>query len=112
MKTSIVSTIVLALVASAELAEGCAVYGRCRCQATDGSPVNNATVQACGKLRENTRGAEGGTAFLTTTDMTNTTWCNWGRDGNNWSSVNNCSMRVLCTMFGASGADSWCEDKN
>ncbi|KAK2028641.1 hypothetical protein LX32DRAFT_392722 [Colletotrichum zoysiae] len=117
MKSSIISTIVLALAASVELAEGCAQYQRCRCQMADGSPNNNVTTLACEARRQADHdgydGADGphSTAFLTTTDSQNTTWCNGGRNGKRFFNPDNCLFRDACTQLGATGSDSWCEGK-
>ncbi|KAK2054446.1 hypothetical protein LY76DRAFT_522539 [Colletotrichum caudatum] len=115
MKSSILSTIILALAASVELAEGCAQYERCRCQMADGSPNNNITTLACELRREanHKNGADSplSTAFLTNTDSQNTTWCNGGRNGRIAFAPNNCLFREACTQLGATGSDSWCEGK-
>ncbi|KAK2042048.1 hypothetical protein LZ31DRAFT_556417 [Colletotrichum somersetense] len=115
MKISILSTIVLALAASVELAEGCAKYQRCRCQMADGSPDNNVTTLACEARRKanHDHGADDpdSTAFRTNIDRQNTTWCNDGLIHEIHFCPNNCLFREACTQLGATGSDSWCEGK-
>ncbi|KAK2016150.1 hypothetical protein LZ32DRAFT_106270 [Colletotrichum eremochloae] len=113
MKRSILSTIILTLIASIELAEGCSWYRRCRCQMANGSINNDATQKACDYQRENIRGANGdsSTAFETSIDVNGTLWCNYGRNGQYWYHPNNCNMREACASYGADGSDSWCEEK-
>ncbi|EFQ33019.1 hypothetical protein CGRA01v4_00500 [Colletotrichum graminicola] len=113
MKTSIIKALIVALVAGVEVAEACALYHTCRCTMADGSINNTITEQACARELANTRGASGDNtqAYQITKDTNSTEWCNWGFNGKTAFYVDNCSFRESCTAWGATGSDSWCEDK-
>ncbi|KAK2022021.1 hypothetical protein LX32DRAFT_645877 [Colletotrichum zoysiae] len=119
MKASSIQSLVVALVAGAGVAEACSSYRQCRCTMADGSINNSITELACSGLNENTRGAKGdnyeaysiGNTDSVNASDTTTEWCNWGFGGKIAFFVDNCSFRDLCTGNGATGSDSWCQDK-
>ncbi|KAK2016482.1 hypothetical protein LZ32DRAFT_668766 [Colletotrichum eremochloae] len=113
MKTSIIQTLIVALAAGVQVTEACARYLQCRCTMADGSINNTITEAACTYELKNTRGAQGdgSTAFQPSTDSNGTTWCNNGYNGKEAFFPDNCSFRDACTASGATGSDSWCQEK-
>ncbi|KAK2052176.1 hypothetical protein LY76DRAFT_351775 [Colletotrichum caudatum] len=119
MKASSIRSLVVALVAGAGVAEACAPYHQCRCTMADGSINNTITEAACNGTLENTRGAKGDNfqAYLIgNTDSANasdttTEWCNWGFGRKIAFYLDNCYFRESCARVGATGSDSWCQEK-
>ncbi|KAK2000211.1 hypothetical protein LX36DRAFT_654653 [Colletotrichum falcatum] len=104
----------MALAATIQAANACALYAHCRCTMAGGVIDNNMTTTACAEYRRATGVGYylTDTAYLPTVDDHNTTWCSMGSfDANKQAVLSNCDFRSFCTWAGATGEDSWCMDK-
>ncbi|KAK2005476.1 hypothetical protein LZ32DRAFT_612070 [Colletotrichum eremochloae] len=109
MKRSILSTIILALTASVELAEACGQFYYCGCQQADGSPNNNATVDACTTLLNNVNGQGDQVATYITTSANGTTWCSAEKIRQRWFVPDDCNMHDACVAANATGSNALCQ---
>ncbi|KAK1964793.1 hypothetical protein LY78DRAFT_581693, partial [Colletotrichum sublineola] len=86
-----------------------AKYKQCRCTMADGAINNTITAMAAQKLMNETDYSRTATVFPISQDGQ---WIQTGIDMNDCKvRPDNCRVHDACTAVGATGADSWCEDK-
>ncbi|WDK10706.1 hypothetical protein CGRA01v4_01985 [Colletotrichum graminicola] len=91
----------------------CDRYNYCRCTMDDGSINNTATEAACKYLYDySVKKYLDLSVYKTKTRDNDTEWCyQFYNDNSAFFGTQNCDMRVSCTAVGATGNDSWCEEK-